>query len=253
MESSRLVGVTSWFQGKLVVVVLFQLIPDIYEILLPTDRWVLNLVALWACSSTPERRLRLRCTSLVRSRLCWWVASELLGMRVRLKTASYLRSQTYMAPWLSIFGDFTKDPEIMYNNFRVYGSCLLVFMGGCGDDDDDDDDTEFLMIIIFIKFHIHKKTCSFRCCCCFMYKISSLSLSLSRRSVSYSLTFTTKFPVANDGGLVNKWLHSVGCLKYFPSHSAELVKNECAMKNAQQNSRLQCVLDNLQAASYTLV
>lgn len=38
-------------------------------------------------------------------------------------------SQTYMAPWLSIFGDFTKDPEVMYNNFRVYGSCLLVFMG----------------------------------------------------------------------------------------------------------------------------
>ncbi|XP_070491619.1 solute carrier family 12 member 4 isoform X4 [Chironomus tepperi] len=36
---------------------------------------------------------------------------------------------TYMAPWLSIFGDFTKDPEIMYNNFRVYGSCLLVLMG----------------------------------------------------------------------------------------------------------------------------
>ncbi|XP_055387834.1 solute carrier family 12 member 7, partial [Condylostylus longicornis] len=36
---------------------------------------------------------------------------------------------TYMAPWASIFGDFTKDPEIMYNNFRVYGSCLLVVMG----------------------------------------------------------------------------------------------------------------------------
>jgi solute carrier family 12 (potassium/chloride transporter), member 4/6 len=37
--------------------------------------------------------------------------------------------QTYMAPWLSIFGDFTKDPEAMYNNFRVYGSCLLLVMG----------------------------------------------------------------------------------------------------------------------------
>nr|XP_018900328.1 PREDICTED: solute carrier family 12 member 4 isoform X2 [Bemisia tabaci] len=36
---------------------------------------------------------------------------------------------TYMAPSLSIFGDFTKDPEIMYNNFRVYGSILLVIMG----------------------------------------------------------------------------------------------------------------------------
>ncbi|XP_063696209.1 solute carrier family 12 member 7 isoform X4 [Culicoides brevitarsis] len=36
---------------------------------------------------------------------------------------------TYMAPWLSIFGDFTKDPNIMYNNFRVYGSILLVIMG----------------------------------------------------------------------------------------------------------------------------
>ncbi|CAH1393152.1 unnamed protein product [Nezara viridula] len=36
---------------------------------------------------------------------------------------------TYMAPELSIFGDFTKDVEIMYNNFRVYGTCLLVVMG----------------------------------------------------------------------------------------------------------------------------
>lgn len=34
-----------------------------------------------------------------------------------------------MAPWLSIFGDFTKDPEAMYNNFRVYGSGLLIVMG----------------------------------------------------------------------------------------------------------------------------
>ncbi|XP_055598463.1 solute carrier family 12 member 4 isoform X2 [Uranotaenia lowii] len=36
---------------------------------------------------------------------------------------------TYMAPGLSIFGDFTKDASAMYNNFRVYGSCLLVVMG----------------------------------------------------------------------------------------------------------------------------
>ena len=34
-----------------------------------------------------------------------------------------------MAPSLSIFGDFTKDASIMYNNFRVYGTCLLVVMG----------------------------------------------------------------------------------------------------------------------------
>lgn len=40
-----------------------------------------------------------------------------------------LSYQTYMAPWLSIFGDFTKDPEVMYNNFRVYGTCLLLLMG----------------------------------------------------------------------------------------------------------------------------
>lgn len=37
--------------------------------------------------------------------------------------------QTYMAPGLSIFGDFTKDASIMYNNFRVYGTCLLMVMG----------------------------------------------------------------------------------------------------------------------------
>ncbi|CAH0405213.1 unnamed protein product [Chilo suppressalis] len=36
---------------------------------------------------------------------------------------------TYMAPWISIFGDFTKDSEAMYNNFRVYGTGLLLVMG----------------------------------------------------------------------------------------------------------------------------
>uniref|UniRef100_A0A6B2E4U6 Putative amino acid transporter n=1 Tax=Phlebotomus kandelakii TaxID=1109342 RepID=A0A6B2E4U6_9DIPT len=36
---------------------------------------------------------------------------------------------TYMAPWLSIFGDFTKDASAMYNNFRVYGTFLLLIMG----------------------------------------------------------------------------------------------------------------------------
>jgi potassium/chloride transporter 4/5/6 len=34
-----------------------------------------------------------------------------------------------MAPSLSIFGDFTKDANIMYNNFRVYGTGLLMIMG----------------------------------------------------------------------------------------------------------------------------
>ena len=34
-----------------------------------------------------------------------------------------------MAPWASIFGDFTKDADAMYNNFRVYGTILLLFMG----------------------------------------------------------------------------------------------------------------------------
>lgn len=34
-----------------------------------------------------------------------------------------------MAPWISIFGDFTKDPDAMYNNFRVYGTGLLLIMG----------------------------------------------------------------------------------------------------------------------------
>lgn len=41
----------------------------------------------------------------------------------------YILFQTYMAPWLSIFGDFTKDPEAMFNNFRVYGTGLLLVMG----------------------------------------------------------------------------------------------------------------------------
>lgn len=34
-----------------------------------------------------------------------------------------------MAPELSIFGDFTKDNSVMYNNFRVYGTILLWILG----------------------------------------------------------------------------------------------------------------------------
>ncbi|XP_044741711.1 solute carrier family 12 member 7 isoform X2 [Chrysoperla carnea] len=36
---------------------------------------------------------------------------------------------TYMAPWASLFGDFTKDESAMFNNFRVYGTMLLCIMG----------------------------------------------------------------------------------------------------------------------------
>lgn len=34
-----------------------------------------------------------------------------------------------MAPGLSIFGDFNDDSSAMYNNFRVYGTVLLLIMG----------------------------------------------------------------------------------------------------------------------------
>lgn len=37
--------------------------------------------------------------------------------------------QTYMAPNLTLFGDFTKNASAMYNNFRVYGTGLLIVMG----------------------------------------------------------------------------------------------------------------------------
>ncbi|XP_011305811.1 solute carrier family 12 member 4 isoform X2 [Fopius arisanus] len=36
---------------------------------------------------------------------------------------------TYMAPNLSIFGDPNSDPTVMENNFRVYGTGLLMIMG----------------------------------------------------------------------------------------------------------------------------
>ena len=35
--------------------------------------------------------------------------------------------QTYMAPSLAIFD--TNDPSGMYNNFRIYGTGVLMFMG----------------------------------------------------------------------------------------------------------------------------
>lgn len=37
--------------------------------------------------------------------------------------------QTYMAPELSIFGDFKADKSVMYNNFRFYGTILLWVLG----------------------------------------------------------------------------------------------------------------------------
>ncbi|KAF8783120.1 Solute carrier family 12 member 4 like protein [Argiope bruennichi] len=35
----------------------------------------------------------------------------------------------YLAPQLSLYGDFRDDQEIMYNNFRTYGTILLVLVG----------------------------------------------------------------------------------------------------------------------------
>lgn len=35
----------------------------------------------------------------------------------------------YMAPELALFGDFRADPNILYHNIRVYGTCLVVVCG----------------------------------------------------------------------------------------------------------------------------
>ncbi|CAL1284515.1 unnamed protein product [Larinioides sclopetarius] len=35
----------------------------------------------------------------------------------------------YLAPQLSLYGDFRDDQEIMYNNFRTYGTILLILVG----------------------------------------------------------------------------------------------------------------------------
>uniref|UniRef100_A0A224YRZ2 Kazachoc n=1 Tax=Rhipicephalus zambeziensis TaxID=60191 RepID=A0A224YRZ2_9ACAR len=34
----------------------------------------------------------------------------------------------YLVPEMSLYGDFREDPEVMYHNFRTYGSILLVMM-----------------------------------------------------------------------------------------------------------------------------
>lgn len=34
-----------------------------------------------------------------------------------------------MAPWLAIFVDPNDQESAMYNNFRVFGTCLLAVMG----------------------------------------------------------------------------------------------------------------------------
>lgn len=34
-----------------------------------------------------------------------------------------------MAPEIALFGDPGKDPEVLYNNLRIYGSVLLFIMG----------------------------------------------------------------------------------------------------------------------------
>lgn len=37
--------------------------------------------------------------------------------------------QNYLAPELSLYGDFREDNEIMYHNFRTYGTVLLILVG----------------------------------------------------------------------------------------------------------------------------
>lgn len=36
--------------------------------------------------------------------------------------------QNYLVPEMSLYGDFREDQEVMYHNFRTYGSILLVLM-----------------------------------------------------------------------------------------------------------------------------
>lgn len=50
------------------------------------------------------------------------VSEKCVGLNVLYKL------QTYIAPSLSIFGD-TTIPENMYNNYRVFGTCLLAIIG----------------------------------------------------------------------------------------------------------------------------
>lgn len=57
------------------------------------------------------------------------ILSQPCTLATQINFESHRPFQTYMAPSLSIFGDFTKDPSIMYNNFRVYGTGLLMVMG----------------------------------------------------------------------------------------------------------------------------
>lgn len=76
----------------------------------------------------------------------------------------------------------------MYNNFRVYGTGLLLLMGGY-DCYDDDDAAEILMMIIFIKFHIHEKNlllfAAAVASCINKFSFLSFSLSPSRYSISF--------------------------------------------------------------------
>ena len=62
---------------------------------------------------------------------CIWTEIIILWKRVPLTNVPFLHLsllQTYIAPQAALFGEIQGNPEILYNNLRVYGTILLLLM-----------------------------------------------------------------------------------------------------------------------------
>ncbi|XP_046426481.1 solute carrier family 12 member 4 isoform X2 [Neodiprion fabricii] len=129
---------------------------------------------------------------------------------------------TYMAPGMSIFGDFTKDASIMYNNFRVYGTGLLMVMG--------------TIVFIGVKFVNKFATVALACV---IFSIIAVYVGLfynfngsealkmcvlGKRLLKDLKNVTGGCKSGPDGELHAIFCNSSGCDPYYKAHKAE-VKN----------------------------
>ncbi|KAF0766635.1 solute carrier family 12 member 6 isoform X3 [Aphis craccivora] len=112
---------------------------------------------------------------------------------------------TYMAPTLSIFGDFSKDSSIMYNNFRVYGTILLMVMSS----------------IVYVGVKFVNKFASVALACVLL---SIFMCSLGNRLLK-------DMDLKNCNKAVGGYLHNMYCANgtgpcdsYFDTHNTSIVK-----------------------------
>ena len=63
----------------------------------------------------------------VQTTILWCYEHRICPLCCILHT-SFLHSQTYIVPQISLFGDVAGNPNALFNNIRVYGTILLLLM-----------------------------------------------------------------------------------------------------------------------------